>query len=34
MSERKKCLYRFLVEMGRITADDYLQITGEKYAQA
>ncbi|HHX38128.1 MAG TPA: XkdX family protein, partial [Clostridiaceae bacterium] len=31
MSDAQKRLYRFLVEMGRITEAQYEQITGESY---
>ena len=33
MTEAKKRLYRFLVEMGRLSPDEYKQITGEEYAE-
>ena len=32
MVEAKKRLYRFLVEMGRLTEEEFKQITGEEYA--
>lgn len=32
MTEAKKRLYRFLVAMERLAAEEYLTITGEKYA--
>jgi hypothetical protein len=32
MVEAKKRLYRFLVEMGRLTEAEFRQITGEDYA--
>ncbi len=32
MVEAKKRLYRFLVEMGRLTEEEFKQITGEDYA--
>ncbi len=32
MAEAKKRLYRFLVEMGRLTEEEFRQITGEDYA--
>ena len=31
MSDAQKRLYRFLVEMGRITKEQYEQIIGEPY---
>ena len=31
MSEAKKRLYRFLVEMGRLTKEAYKDETGEEY---
>jgi hypothetical protein len=31
MSDAQKRLYRFLVEMGRITKEQYEQIVGEPY---
>jgi len=31
MTESKKRLYKFLVEMGRITEEEYKEITGEDY---
>lgn len=33
MIEAKKRLYRFLVKMGRLSPDEYKQITGEEYAE-
>ena len=33
MSETKKRLYRFLVEMGRLTEEEYENIVGEPYAK-
>lgn len=33
MTESKKRLYRFLVEMGRITKTKYKEITGEDYEE-
>ncbi len=32
MVEAKVRLYRFLVEMGRLTEEEFKQITGEDYA--
>ena len=32
MSDAKKRLYRFLVEMGRITKEEYKEYIGEDYA--
>ena len=32
MVEAKVRLYRFLVEMGRLTEEEFRQITGEDYA--
>jgi len=32
MSDAKIRLYRFLVEMGRFTEEEFKQITGEDYA--
>jgi hypothetical protein len=32
MSDAKIRLYRFLVEMGRLTEEEFRQITGEDYA--
>lgn len=32
MAEAKVRLYRFLVEMGRLTEEEFKQITGEDYA--
>lgn len=31
MTDTTKRLYRFLVEMGRLTPEEYEQITGEAY---
>lgn len=31
MSEAKMRLYRFLVQIGRITSEEFENITGEKY---
>lgn len=31
MTEAKKRLYRFLVEMGRLTKEEYKTIVGEDY---
>ncbi len=31
MTDEKKRLYKFLVEMGRISEDDYKSIVGEDY---
>ncbi len=33
MTEAKKRLYKFLVEMNRITDEQYEQIVGEPYAE-
>ena len=33
MSDAKLRLYKFLVEMGRMTAEEYKDITGEAYEQ-
>ena len=33
MIEAKKRLYKFLVRMGRITKEQYKDITGEDYAE-
>ena len=33
MTEGKKRLYRFLVKMGRLSPDEYKQITGEEYVE-
>lgn len=33
MSEAKKRLYRFLVEMGRLTKEEYEDVVGEPYAK-
>ena len=33
MTDAKKRLYRFLVEMGRITEEEYEDIVGEPYEE-
>lgn len=33
MSDAKKRLYRFLVEMGRLTKEEYESIVGEPYEE-